>query len=107
VTNSDEDSGTGDAAQSLEELQQRYHELHQRKIRAETNRENAEKRLAELQAEAREKFGTDNVEELEKKLAELEAENEKKRAEYQATLEKIEGDLASVEADIGEEEGSS
>ena len=43
-----------EGAQTIEELQARYQKLQQEKIRAETNRENAEKQLSELKAEARE-----------------------------------------------------
>jgi chromosome segregation ATPase len=90
--------GGADAAQTITELQERYQKLQAEKVRAETNRENAEKRLSELKAEAREKYGTDDVAELEAKLTEMKAENERKRAEYQAHLDRIESDLAAVEA---------
>jgi DNA repair exonuclease SbcCD ATPase subunit len=90
--------GSGNGAESLEELRKRYDELQQRKIRAEADREGAQKRLDELKEEARATYGTDDIEELKKKLSEMKAENERKRAEYQAHLEKIERDLAEVES---------
>lgn len=93
-----EGNGGADAAQTIGELQDRYQKLQAEKVRAETNRENAEKRLAELKAEAREKYGTDDVAELEAQLTEMKAENERKRAEYQSHLDRIESDLAAVEA---------
>ncbi|NBF41868.1 MAG: hypothetical protein GVY14_15775 [Spirochaetes bacterium] len=93
-----------DGAQTIEELQARYQKLQQEKIRAEANRENAEKQLSELKEEARETYGTDDIEELRKKLKEMRAENEKKRADYQAHLEKIESDLSEVEAKFGGDE---
>ena len=93
-----------DGAQTIEELQARYQKLQQEKIRAEANRENAEKQLSELKAEARETYGTDDIDELRKKLDEMKAENEEKRAEYQAHLDKIESDLSAVEAKFGGEE---
>jgi chromosome segregation ATPase len=96
MTHSNDNGGEG-AAQTIAELQERYQKLQAEKVRAETNRENAEKRLEELKAEAREKYGTDDVEKLEAKLADMKAENERKRAEYQSHLERIEADLSAVE----------
>ncbi|MFP4565094.1 MAG: hypothetical protein ACLFNX_01240 [Spirochaetaceae bacterium] len=93
-----------DGAQSIEDLQARYQKLQQEKVRAETNRENAEERLSELEAEARETYGTDDIGKLKETLEKMKAENEKKRAEYQAHLDAIESDLAEVEAKFGGEE---
>ena len=76
---------------------ERYRQLNERKIAAETEHRGAKKRLEELQAEALAKYGTDDLAELQRKLAEIKADNENKRAQYQADLEKIEGDLAAVE----------
>lgn len=91
---------TVDAAlqQSLGELQNRYTELNRRKIQAETKLENARNQLSELQQEAKSQYGTDDIGELEAKLAEMQAENERKRREYQASLDRIEADLAQVDA---------
>lgn len=83
--------------QSIEELQQRYAKLHTKKIQADTNLDNARKRLADLQQEAREKYGTDDLAELKQKLADMQAENEAKRAAYQQDLQRIESELADVE----------
>jgi chromosome segregation ATPase len=91
--------------QTIEELQQRFQNLHQQKIRAEANRDNAEKQLDELKREARETYGTDDIEELKQKLAEMKAENEKRRADYQAQLDRIESELAEVEATFASENG--
>lgn len=96
----------GNGAQSIEELQRRYQHLQQERVRAEANRDNAQKQLADLKAEARETYGTDDIEELRAKLAGMKTENEKKRAEYQAHLEKIEADLAQAEADAAGAEAS-
>ncbi len=103
--------GQNGASQSIDELKQRYDQLHQRKIRAEANRDNAENRLAELKAEAKKRYGTDDVDELKTMLAEMKAENEKKRAEYQKQLDKIETELTEVEsqfndADLDSADGS-
>lgn len=83
--------------QTIERLTQRYNQLNTKKIEAETNLKSARKQLEELQKEARETYGTDDLDALKQKLAEMEAENEKKRADYQATLDRIETDLDAVE----------
>lgn len=86
--------------QSIEELQRRYQQLHTRKIQAETNLSNANRHLDELKADAREKYGTDDLAELQSKLAALKAENEEKRAAYQASLDQIDVRLKQVEQDF-------
>jgi len=86
-----------DGQQSIQELKQRYEQLNKRKIEADANLKHAEERLAELQQEAREKYDTDELEELQAKLAAMEEENERKRAEYQQSLDRIEHDLQEVE----------
>jgi predicted nucleic acid-binding Zn-ribbon protein len=83
--------------QSIDVLQKRYTALNTRKIQAETEHNGAEKRLKQLQDEARQKYGTDDVAELQKKLEQMQADNEDKRAKYQADLDRIEGELAAVE----------
>ena len=90
--------------QSIEELQKRYETLNTRKIQAEANRDNAKKRLEELQQQARERYGTCDVDELKEKLATMRQENEKQRNDYQRTLEKIEGDLEAVEEKFAQTE---
>jgi hypothetical protein len=87
--------------QSIEQLQARYHDLNKKKIQAETNLDNAKKTLDNLKAEAREKFGSDDVDELREKLRAMKAENEEKRQSYQAELDRIETDLANVEKNLG------
>lgn len=88
---------TGTVKQSIEELKKRYENLHRKKIQAETNLENARKQLEELKAQARKEYGTDDIGALKEKLAEMQAENERRRAEYQQRLDRIEADLAAVE----------
>src|SRR5262245_37709430 len=83
--------------QSIEELQQRYSKLNTRKIQAETNLENARRLLADLQKQAREKYGTDDLVALQQKLADMQAENEAKRSAYQQDLQRIENELTEVE----------
>ncbi len=83
--------------QTIEELRQRHAKLNEKKIAAETEQRGAENRLRELQKEAREKHGTDDVAALRKMLDDLKEQNETKRANYQADLDRIESDLATVE----------
>jgi hypothetical protein len=92
--------------QSIEALQGRYNKLNTRKIQAETNLENARRQLEQLKQEAREKYGTDDVTALRAKLAELSAENELKRKNYQAQLDRIEGELEAVELKFADAEST-
>jgi chromosome segregation ATPase len=85
------------AAQGIEQLQKRFNELQHAKTRAETNRDNAQKRLDELRSEAREKFGTDDLNQLQSQLERLKLENEKKRSDYEKELDKVEQKLAEIE----------
>ena len=91
---------TGTDVQDIEQLKSRYDRLHKQKIAADTHLEVARNRLQDLQAEARKLYGTDDIEELQRKLAAMKAENERKRAEYQADLDRIEGDLATIEREF-------
>ena len=84
--------------QTIEELRTRYEALNTRRIQVTVQLESARTRLAGLQEQAREKYGTDDIEELEAKLEEMRADNEQKRAEYQASLDGIEADLLAVDA---------
>ena len=83
--------------QGIEELQQRYQSLNAKRITAEADLKNAQKRLDELRQEARAKYGTDDIEQLERKLQAMREENEQKRSAYQAELDRIEDALAEVE----------
>ncbi|QDT31676.1 hypothetical protein [Thalassoglobus polymorphus] len=83
--------------QGIEELQKRYNDLNTRKIQAETNLLNSQKQLETHKSQAREKYGTDDVAELRKQLEEMKAENERKRREYQESLDRIEKDLTQVD----------
>ena len=85
-------------AQTIEELQRQYEILNTKKIRAVSDLSNAENELKKLQAEATEKFGTDDVAELEAKLKQMEEENEQRRSAYQALLEGIVADLEKIES---------
>lgn len=64
---------------------------------AETLHDEAMKRLDELKAQAREKYGTDDAAELQGKLDEMVADNARKVAEYKAHLDSIDQGLAEVD----------
>lgn len=83
--------------QGIEELQQRYQTLHAKRITAEADLKNAQKRLDELKQDARAKYGTDDIQELQRKLQEMRDENERKRSSYQCELDRIEDALHEVE----------
>lgn len=83
--------------QTIEQLQQRYNALHIRKIQAETTLQNAEKQLQQLQREAREKYGTDDLEQLQQQLQKMREENEARRSSYQEDLDRLESELTAVE----------
>jgi hypothetical protein len=83
--------------QSIEDLKKRHAGLHEKKITAQADLNNAKKELSNLKKAAREQFGTDDLDELRAKLKQMKEGNERKRSEYQAHLEKIEADLAAVD----------
>jgi hypothetical protein len=83
--------------QTIEQLRQRFDTLRDKRTTAQANLRTAEEQLAKLQAEAREKYGTDDPTELQNLLAKIRAENEEKRAAYQQHLDKIDADLKSLE----------
>ncbi len=83
--------------QTIEELQKRYQNLRDKKVQAETHLSNAQAQLDDLKRQAREKYDTDDVPQLEQMLAKMRLENEQRRSQYQAELDRIEGNLAGVE----------
>src|SRR5262245_55942707 len=91
-------AASGSVEQTIEQLQQRFEQLNRQKIQAETKHEAAQQALQRLKHEAREKYGTDDVSQLQEKLAAMQAENERKRAQYQTDLDKIEIELTAIEA---------
>jgi phage-related tail protein len=88
--------------ETIEQLRERYDRLNHRKTEAQTLLKSAEVELDRIRADAREKFGTDDLESLKKKLAELEAENLRRREAYQKQLDSI--DVALKEVDKKYEE---
>lgn len=95
ATDNGEPSASGE--QSIEQLQARYQALNTRKIQAETHLQNARDQLATLKKQALDAYGTDDVEQLREQLQKMKSENEQKRQNYQAELNRIEGNLAAVE----------
>lgn len=93
--------------QNIEELQRRYTDLNTRKIQAETNQKNAQKQLKALKQQAKKEYGTDDVEELRKQLKKMKSENERKREEYQTSLNEIEQKLAKVDEEYAASAGAS
>jgi chromosome segregation ATPase len=83
---------------TLDELTKQYNVLNERKIQAETQLKEAEKRLLEMQTQAQKEFGTNDIAELQARLEQLEAENETRRADYQALLKGIQTDLKNIES---------
>lgn len=83
--------------ESIEQLRERYEKLSHRKTEATTLLKQAEGELERLRAEAKEKFGTDDLEALKKKLAEMEAENLRRREAYQKQLDAIDAALKEVD----------
>ena len=90
-------------AQTIEQLQKRYHDLNKKKIVAETQRNTAVDQLDKLKAAAREKYGTDEVAKLLEKLNKMIEENAAKRAKYQEDLDTIEKALGDVEEKFSRE----
>jgi chromosome segregation ATPase len=95
------EQNTADQKQSIEELTDRYSELNEKRVTAKANAETAETRLEELKQQARKEYDTDDVDELREKLKKMEADNERKRAEYQTSLDSIEESLQKVESTYG------
>src|SRR3954453_8690284 len=88
---------TGEEPQDIDQLKQRHRKLNEEKIKAETNELRAREELETLRAEARQKYGTDDLEALKLKLEEMKQDNLRKRREYQAHLDGIQAKLAEVE----------
>jgi len=86
-----------DSNQTMDQLKKRFEELSLMKVKYETQRDSAAGELADLKQQALEVYGSDDVKQLEKMLAEMKTENEKKRSEYQASLDKIDANLRDVQ----------
>lgn len=82
--------------QDIETLTRRYNSLATKKTQAETRLATAKEELAKLLAQAKQEYGTDDLAELQRILEERRAENDRKRAEYQASLDAIEQALKEI-----------
>ncbi len=92
-----------DAQSQMDALKREYERLRQQQIRAEADRENAEQRLAELEQDAKESYGTADPDELQSMLETIEAENERLTAEYRKHLQSVETAVQAVESRVREE----
>jgi len=88
--------------ETIEKLQERYAKFHKQQIRVQAQLEGAQKRLAELQQQAKTEFGTDDVNSLQKQLESMKKDNEKKQTEYQKCLDEVASKLETVEAEFAE-----
>ncbi len=86
-----------DSNQTIEQLKKRFEELSLQKVKYETQRDAAASELADLKQQALELYGSDDVAQLEKMLSEMKTDNEKKRSEYQASLDEIDSNLQAVQ----------
>jgi hypothetical protein len=91
----------------IEQLKRKHKELERQKTTAEANLRTATEHLDAIKAEARQKYGTDDLDALRNRLAEMKQSNETKRAEYQKHLEEIEVRLAQVEREFANPGGGS
>jgi chromosome segregation ATPase len=82
----------------IAQLRKRYEKLNRDKTVAETQLESARESLNLLRQKAREDYGTDDLALLREKLEQMKQENQRKRSEYQKSLDQIEADLLAVEA---------
>lgn len=88
--------------QTLEELRKRYEQLNELRIQAETRQKTALEQLETLRKTARDQFGTDDLSKLKEMLQQRKEENERKRADYQKSLEQIELKLAEIDRQFSE-----
>jgi len=82
--------------QTIEQLQDRFRLLNEQKIKVETQRDHALSQLNDLKSQAKELYGSDDIAELKETLKEMKTSNEKKRSEYQESLDAIDAELAAV-----------
>lgn len=85
----------------IQEIQRRYKQLSDQKVRLQTQRESALAQLAELEAQAQEQFGTSDEAVLQTQLEQIERDNEAELLSYQSGLEKIESQLKQNETHQG------
>lgn len=91
------------AEQALAQLTKQYEDLKSDKIRTEQNLENLTSQLSELEARAREEYGTDDPEELGQLLKQRRAANDKAVDEYRRHLESVREGLRAAEQGLERE----
>ncbi len=89
----------------LADLRGEYQSLRDRKVRVEQDLANLSRQLEELEAGAREAYGTSDLGELEKLLAEKQAENERLVDEYRRHIAEISKGLERIENGTANEGG--
>jgi DNA-binding transcriptional MerR regulator len=89
----------------IETLRRRYAELHEQRITAAAHLRTAERHLADLQRQARERYGTDDPDALAAMLDEMRTENDRRRAAYQRHLDEVAARLAEVERTYSDARG--
>ena len=96
----------GDEAveRELRELKQRHDKMREARVRAEQDLENISRQLDELQAQAREQYGTDDPAELERLLDEKRRENQQAVADYRKHLDEVAQGLNAVAQDLARED---
>jgi len=87
---------TADPNETLKELQTRFQKFHNRKIQIQTQRDETNKTLEKLRAQAEKEFGSSDIDVLKKKLEKMTADNQKKVADYDKQLKDIETKLNAV-----------
>lgn len=84
--------------QEIEQLKQRYEALRDKKSKTEGELKSKQQQLEDLQKQARDTWGTDDVTALEAKLEQMKRDNEDARRKYQESLDSIEAKLNEVDA---------
>ncbi len=91
------------AIQTIEQLKQRFQEMNDQKVRLQTHKEIAEKKLQDLKQQAVDQFGTDDLAKLQAMLQDLKHRNETEKAEYQKRLDEIDRNLQQIDASLRDE----
>lgn len=78
-------------------LKQEYEKLHEKKIQTKADLANLERRLQELETQAKETYGTADPDELDKLLQEKRAENARLVSEYREHIQSVNTELGAIE----------
>lgn len=93
-------SATKSTLQLFEEQRKRYQALQERHTRAQVRLEHERKALEDAKAEARSRFGTDDVDALRQKHKEMQEENDRLLMEFMMTLDDVEKKLQDLERQL-------